>query len=145
MNCLRMSPGTVRKPGAILRKCSAQALRSIFDGRRYWTIAVIMGHTPPRNLNHPSPLKGGFFHNLSKRSVPHIFKFIALFLGVPCFYVSHYFFKRAYVLQARQPKTLRPRVLSRRLGLDLQIVELLQHTGNRSTRSCRNRSCLVGP
>src|SRR5215475_4829482 len=42
MNCLRMSPGTVRKPGAILRKCSAQALRSIFDGRRYWTIAVIM-------------------------------------------------------------------------------------------------------
>src|SRR5262252_8759533 len=29
MNCLRMSPGTVRKPGAILRKCSAQALRSI--------------------------------------------------------------------------------------------------------------------
>src|SRR5882672_481003 len=54
MNCLRMSPGTVRKTGAILRKCSAQALRSILDGRRYWTIAVIMGRTPPRNLNYPS-------------------------------------------------------------------------------------------
>jgi hypothetical protein len=31
----RKSPGTVRNPGAILRKCSAQALRSILDGRRY--------------------------------------------------------------------------------------------------------------
>src|ERR1700731_4232813 len=48
MNCLRMSPGTVRKPGAILRKCSAQALRSILDGRRNWTIAVIIGRSSLR-------------------------------------------------------------------------------------------------
>src|SRR6516164_3725391 len=85
--------------------------------------------------------QGVFFHNVSKRSVPHIFKFIALILSVPCFHVSHFFFKRAYALQARQPKTLRPRVLSRRLGLDLQIVELLQPTGNRPTPSCPSR-CL---
>src|ERR1700723_1268861 len=42
MNCLRMSPGTSRKYGAILRKCAAQAARSMLGGRRYWTIAVIM-------------------------------------------------------------------------------------------------------
>src|SRR5258706_11176818 len=42
MNCLRIRPGTVRKPGAILRKCSAQAAWSMLGGRRYWTIAVIM-------------------------------------------------------------------------------------------------------
>src|SRR5579864_971989 len=38
-----MRPGTARKPGAILRKCSAQAARSMLGGKRYWTIAVIMG------------------------------------------------------------------------------------------------------
>src|SRR5438270_13793048 len=48
MNCLRMSPGTVRKPGAIVRKCLAQALKSILDGRRYWTIAVIIGRSSLR-------------------------------------------------------------------------------------------------
>src|SRR6266403_1863312 len=32
MNCLRMSPGTPRNPGAIFRKCSAQASRSIEGG-----------------------------------------------------------------------------------------------------------------
>jgi hypothetical protein len=35
---------------------SALALRSMLDGSRYWTIAVIMVHTPPSTLNHPSPL-----------------------------------------------------------------------------------------
>jgi hypothetical protein len=35
---------------------AAQALRSMLDGSRYWTIAVIMWHTPPRTMNHPSPL-----------------------------------------------------------------------------------------
>src|SRR5487761_57469 len=43
MNCLRTSPGTVRKPAAILRKCAAQACWSIEGGRRYCTIAVIIG------------------------------------------------------------------------------------------------------
>jgi len=85
-----------------------------------------MGHIPSQDLESSFAAQGVFFHNASKRSVPHIFKFIALFLSVPCYHVSHFFFKRAYALQARQPKTLRPRVLSRRLGLDLQIVELLQ-------------------
>ena len=33
---------------ADLRKCSAPALRSIFDGRRYWTIvAVVSAYGPP--------------------------------------------------------------------------------------------------
>src|SRR5690349_21272586 len=41
MNCLRISPGTVRKPGAMLRKCAAQAARSIRGGSLNWTIAVI--------------------------------------------------------------------------------------------------------
>src|SRR6266851_1787836 len=44
MNCLRMSPATPRKPGAILRKCSAQAFRSIEGGRRYCTIAVLLSN-----------------------------------------------------------------------------------------------------
>ena len=42
----RISPGTLRKPGAILRKCAAQAWRSIDGGRRYCTIAVINNFTP---------------------------------------------------------------------------------------------------
>src|SRR5216683_4573330 len=51
MNCLRMSPGTLRKPGAILRKCSAQAFRSIEGGRRYCTIAVIIGSAPFKSFS----------------------------------------------------------------------------------------------
>src|SRR5437773_232404 len=43
MNCLRTRPGTLRKPGAMLRKCSAQAFRSIEGGNLYCTIAVIIG------------------------------------------------------------------------------------------------------
>ena len=50
--------------------------------------------------------------------------------------MSHFFFKRAYALQARQPKTLHPRVLSRRLALDLQIVELLQRISSTWTGLC---------
>src|SRR3954463_12406754 len=46
MNCLRISPGTVRKPGAMLRKCSAHAFRSIDGGSLYCTIAVIIDSTP---------------------------------------------------------------------------------------------------
>src|ERR1700756_4759283 len=42
MNCLRISPGTSRKPGAILRKCAAQPARSICGGSLYKTIAVII-------------------------------------------------------------------------------------------------------
>src|SRR6516162_9811540 len=42
MNCLRISPGTVRKPGAMARKCAAQAARSMCDGSLYKTIAVII-------------------------------------------------------------------------------------------------------
>src|SRR6266851_1367134 len=51
MNCLRMSPATPRKPGAILRKCSAQAFRSIEGGRRYCTIAVIIGSAPFKSFS----------------------------------------------------------------------------------------------
>src|SRR5437764_6538347 len=55
MNCLRISPGTSRKPGAILRKCSAQAARSICAGSLYCTIAVIIGVPPLFVLNgHPA-------------------------------------------------------------------------------------------
>jgi hypothetical protein len=43
---LRISPGTSRKPGAILRKCAAQASRSIDGGNLYCTIAVIINFTP---------------------------------------------------------------------------------------------------
>src|ERR1041385_6169541 len=50
MNCLRTSPGTVRKPGAILRKCSAQAFWSIDGGNLYCTIAVIIGALLYRSL-----------------------------------------------------------------------------------------------
>src|SRR5215831_20156564 len=46
MNCLRISPGTSRKPGAIVRKCAAQAARLICGGSLYWTIAVIMVRLP---------------------------------------------------------------------------------------------------
>src|SRR5215208_8372649 len=42
MNCFRISPGTVRKPGAMLRKCAAQAFWSIEGGNLYCTIAVII-------------------------------------------------------------------------------------------------------
>src|SRR6516165_8220165 len=42
MNCLRISPGTSRKPGAMVRKCAAQAARLICGGSLYWTIAVII-------------------------------------------------------------------------------------------------------
>src|SRR5215208_7807433 len=42
MNCFRISPGTLRKPGAMLRKCAAQAFRSIDGGNLYCTIAVII-------------------------------------------------------------------------------------------------------
>ena len=33
MNCLRISPGTLRKPGAILRKCYAQDFWSMLGGK----------------------------------------------------------------------------------------------------------------
>src|SRR5580700_5134755 len=46
MNCLRISPGTSRKPGAMLRKCAAQAARSIDGGSLYCTIAVIIEWFP---------------------------------------------------------------------------------------------------
>ena len=36
------SPGTSRKPGAMARKCAAQAAKLICGGSLYWTIAVIM-------------------------------------------------------------------------------------------------------
>src|SRR6516164_7868804 len=42
MNCLRISPGTSRKPGAMRRKCAAQAARSMCGGSLYWTMAVII-------------------------------------------------------------------------------------------------------
>src|ERR1700722_19862814 len=42
MNCLRIRPGTSRKPAAIVRKCAAQAAKSMLGASRYWTIAVIM-------------------------------------------------------------------------------------------------------
>src|SRR5262249_39927426 len=46
MNCLLIKPGTSRKPGAMLRKCAAQAARLICGGSLYWTIAVIMVRLP---------------------------------------------------------------------------------------------------
>src|SRR6516165_11226614 len=42
MNCLRISPGTARKSGAMVRKWAAQAAVSICGGSLYWTIAVII-------------------------------------------------------------------------------------------------------
>src|SRR5262245_46306320 len=47
MNCLWISPGTVRKPGAMARKCAAQAARSMYDASLYWTIAVTIVRFPP--------------------------------------------------------------------------------------------------
>src|SRR5436190_22331128 len=46
MNCLRISPGTARKPGTMLRKCSAHAFKSMLGGSLYCTIAVIIGFSP---------------------------------------------------------------------------------------------------
>src|SRR5579883_2515214 len=55
MNCLRMSPGTVRKPAAMARKCSAQAALLIDGGRRYCTIAVIISAPLLIRRRRPAP------------------------------------------------------------------------------------------
>src|SRR5690348_13777824 len=54
MNCLRISPGTSRKPGAMARKCAAQAARSMCGGSLYWTIAVIMVRLPAARPSRPA-------------------------------------------------------------------------------------------
>jgi hypothetical protein len=47
-----------------------------------------------------------FFYGVSKRTKSDIFKFIALLICIPCFQISHLFFKFAYTLNQRRLLTL---------------------------------------